>query len=56
MLDPRFKDVRKFLVDIYASAVKEHGYDGLKLDFIDEFALSDSSSTNFDEMDWKPYS
>jgi alpha-galactosidase len=51
VLDPRFKDVRKFLVNIYASAVKEYGYDGLKLDFIDEFALSSSSSTNFDEMD-----
>ncbi len=34
-LDPRFPEVRKFLCDIYAKAMKEWNLDGLKLDFID---------------------
>lgn len=42
-LDPRFKEVRDFMVDIYKKAVSEWGLDGLKLDFIDSFALSDIS-------------
>lgn len=51
VLDPRFKEVRDFLVDIYASNVEKYGWDGLKLDFIDSFSLSDESSTNYEEMD-----
>jgi len=38
-MDPRYKDVRDFLVKIYANAVKDWGLDGLKLDFIDSFQL-----------------
>lgn len=37
ILDIRYPDVRKYLSNIYASAVEEWGLDGLKLDFIDEF-------------------
>ena len=37
ILDIRYPDVRKYLSNIYANAVKEWGLDGLKLDFIDEF-------------------
>ena len=35
VLDPRFPDVRKFLVDTYVKAVKDWNIDGFKLDFID---------------------
>ncbi len=51
VLDPRFKEVREFLVGIYVDYVKKYGWDGLKLDFIDSFALSDESSTEYDKMD-----
>ena len=42
-LDPRYPEVRKYLVDTYVHAVKSYGLDGLKLDFIDAFRLSDMS-------------
>ena len=38
-LDPRYRQVREYLVDVYTRAVKEWDLDGLKLDFIDSFAL-----------------
>ena len=37
--DPRYKEVREYLIGIYTKAVKEWGLDGLKLDFIDDFSL-----------------
>lgn len=40
VLDPRYKQVRAFLVDTYADAVRNWGLDGLKLDFIDRFAFN----------------
>lgn len=51
VLDIRFKDVRDFLVDTYVSYVTKYGWDGLKLDFIDSFALSEESSQDFENMD-----
>lgn len=39
VLDPRFPEVRRFLVDTYATAAKEWGIDGFKLDFIDRFRI-----------------
>ena len=51
VLDPRFKEVRDFLTDTYATAVEKYGWDGLKLDFIDSFGLSEESSTEYDKMD-----
>ena len=51
ILDPRFPEVRKFLVDTYCSYVKEYGWDGLKLDFIDSFYLTEDSSKDYDRMD-----
>lgn len=42
-LDPRYKEVRDFIVGIYAKAVTEWGLDGLKLDFIDSFKLAGKS-------------
>lgn len=51
VLDPRFKEVRDFLTDIYVSSVKKYGWDGLKLDFIDSFTLTEDSSTDYESMD-----
>lgn len=53
VLDPRFACVRKFIVKNYADAVREYGYDGLKLDFIDSFKLTAESSREYAEMDCK---
>ena len=51
ILDIRFKDVREFLVDTYVSYVKKYNWDGLKLDFIDSFRLTEESPTNYEDMD-----
>ncbi len=40
-LDPRYPEVRAYLVDIYERAAREWGLDGFKLDFIDFFQLSE---------------
>ena len=37
ILDPRFPEVRQFLIDTFAGAVRDWELDGLKLDFIDNF-------------------
>lgn len=42
-LDPRYKKVRDYLVKIYKDAVSNWKLDGLKLDFIDSFALKGKS-------------
>ena len=42
-LDPRYREVREYLVGIYERAVREWGFDGLKLDFIDSFELKGRS-------------
>lgn len=39
VLDPRFPDVRRYLIGKYRQAVAEWKLDGLKLDFIDSFQL-----------------
>ena len=51
ILDPRFPECRAFLVETYCTAVREWHLDGLKLDFIDSFHLTASSSTDYDAMD-----
>ena len=51
VLDPRFKEVREFIVDKYVDFVNAYGIDGLKLDFIDSFRLGEESSTDYDKMD-----
>ena len=38
-LDPRFPEVREYLIDVYRRAAEEWGLDGFKLDFIDSFKL-----------------
>lgn len=47
-LDPRYKEVREFLIDTYKSALLNWGIDGLKLDFIDSFVLK-GKSLKYDE-------
>lgn len=47
-LDPRYKEVRDFLIGIYADAIKNWDLDGLKLDFIDSFTLH-GKSLEYDE-------
>lgn len=37
VLDPRYPQVRQYLIDTYCKAVSQWGLDGLKLDFIDQF-------------------
>jgi alpha-galactosidase len=39
VLDPRFPEVRAYLIGLYERAVKEWDVDGLKLDFVDAFTL-----------------
>ena len=39
ILDPRFPEVREYLISTYERVVGEWGFDGLKLDFIDSFRL-----------------
>lgn len=36
-LDPRFPEVRKFLINMFEDHMRRYGYDGYKLDFIDSF-------------------
>lgn len=40
VLDPRFPEVREYLIGIYETAVKEWDLDGFKLDFIDSFRVN----------------
>ena len=40
-LDPRYPEVRQYLIDIYATALREWKLDGFKLDFIDRFVADD---------------
>ncbi len=47
-LDPRFPEVREYLIGIYEKAAKEWGLDGFKLDFIDAFRLTEVSM-DYDE-------
>ena len=37
VLDPRYREVREFLAETFARAVRDWDLDGLKLDFIDRF-------------------
>lgn len=37
VFDPRYPEVRAYLIDLYTTALKDWDLDGFKLDFIDEF-------------------
>ena len=51
ILDPRYKEVREFLKNIYIKALNEWKLDGFKLDFIDLWHESDSNAPYNAEMD-----
>ena len=53
VFDPRFPDVRNYLVSIYVAAAKDWGLDGFKLDFIDDFkAYPDTCFEHNPERDY----
>ena len=39
ILDPRFPEVREYLISIYERGVRDWDLDGLKLDFVDQFRI-----------------
>ena len=51
-LDPRFKEVREYLVGTYAEYLQKYDLDGFKLDFIDVFYLTEESSVDYENMDY----
>ena len=56
VLDPRYPEVRRFLVGIYEKAMREWDIDGFKLDFIDSFNVGDDDpgkAKNYAGMDTK---
>lgn len=48
ILDPRYPEVREYIIGKYRSALMDWGIDGLKLDFIDSFAQSDTVKDGMD--------
>lgn len=48
VLDPRYKEVRDYLVDLYKEVVVKWDLDGLKLDFIDRFLSNGEVSEGMD--------
>ena len=51
VLDPRYPDVREYIISTYEKAVREYNLDGLKLDFVDQFENRDNIPMNLD-MDY----
>ena len=51
VFDPRFREVREYLVGTYADFLKTYDLDGFKLDFIDAFRLTEESPENYADMD-----
>jgi len=53
VFDPRYPEVREYLINIYKTALIEWNLDGFKLDFIDDFKLyPDTIKYKNDEMDF----
>lgn len=48
ILDPRYPEVREYIIGKYSQAIRDWGIDGLKLDFIDSFAQSDTVCEGMD--------
>lgn len=53
-LDPRFPDVREYLINVYEQAIREWDLDGFKLDFVDWFTAQGfpSRETNIPGRDY----
>jgi alpha-galactosidase len=43
VIDPRFPEVREYVVDTYRRAIRDWGLDGFKLDFIERFAADEKT-------------
>lgn len=52
-LDPRFPQVREYLIGIYEKAAQEWKIDGFKLDFIDSFVLTPYTNTDSSGRDYE---
>ena len=52
VLDPRFPELREFLIGTYESALREWDLDGFKLDFVDSFGTS--RETGLHQIDIPP--
>jgi len=53
VFDPRYPEVRNYLINIYKNALIEWNLDGFKLDFIDDFKLyHDTSKEKNEDMDY----
>ena len=53
VFDPRYPEVRSYLIDIYVSALKDYNIDAFKLDFIDDFKVySETVLTKDDGRDF----
>lgn len=50
--DPRYADIRKWYVDLLTDRMVRWKLDGFKLDFINNFTLTDESRTDFENMDY----
>lgn len=48
VLDPRYQEVREYLVQTYVKAVREWDLDGLKLDYIDRFCKGGDPTDGMD--------
>ncbi|WP_276168997.1 glycoside hydrolase family 36 protein [Zobellia alginiliquefaciens] len=46
VFDPRYPEVRQYLINIYTNAAKDWNLDGFKLDFIDDFRFYKDTPTN----------
>ncbi|MDO4274953.1 MAG: alpha-galactosidase [Eubacteriales bacterium] len=49
VLDPRYPQVREFIIRTYEKALEEYDLDGFKLDFVDEFVVTAFSGKKEDE-------
>lgn len=54
VFDPRYKEVREYIIGIYEKALIEWDFDGFKLDFVDEFVVTPfSGNPNDDRRDFE---
>ena len=51
LLDPRYREVREFLINTYTTALKDWDLDGFKLDFIDVWKPSPDNAPYNESMD-----
>ena len=52
VLDPRYPEVRRYLIDTYLKALVEWNLDGFKLDFIDSFRATPKTPAPNADMDY----